>query len=568
MQLTEFHVERFKPIEEDGFESIEELSVLIGKNDSGKSSFLEAVRIFLREKGKPEPSHFHMHESEEIVLSGRFKGVPDELSELLTNSVDTSDGTLRITRRYDNNGERAPSRTTLLGEDEQETLSSGTIVEDGEDLNKVPSRERIWSYLPEPIYIPAERNISEQTKFKSDTWIDRLLSPLLNDSESLLTKRESLERELQEEMGALSDLIEGRLMSRMDSISEVAVNPGDVDLGKAFSPSITVKDHSSETSVPVGERGSGVGSMFVLSLVEVYREQHVDEGYFLLFEEPGVWLHPEAKRQMLGALKEISDSGGQVMLSTHSPIFIDRRGHGDVFFVRRDGGKTSVRRIREDYLSVIEELGARNSDILQSDFVIYTEGPTDVQIIEEIADRHISNWDERNISIQHLGGSNIQSCEPDELAEVNQNFGFILDSDKNSPDDNLKRGVRNFQEKCNESDVEVLVHVLEKREIENYFTPEGVNGSLGLDVGEDFVGDYKDIPKILSDEIIAEHIEEEVEPEEERTCSECGHTHPPSPGRQYEKKQGVDIVKTMYDNGQTISEIEEFIEEVVEDSEG
>ena len=252
------------------------------------------------------------------------------------------------------------------------------------------------------------------------------------------------------------------------------------------------------------------------------------------------------------------------MLSTHSPIFIDRRGHGNVFLVRRDGGRTSVRQIREDYLSVIEELGARNSDILQSDFVLYTEGPTDAQIIEEIANRHISNWDERNISIQHLGGSNIQNCEPDELAEVNQNFGFILDSDRSSPDDNLKRGVQKFQEKCDESGVDVFIHILDKREIENYFTPEGINDSLGLNVGEDFVGDHKDIPKDLGREIISEYIEVEVDSEEQRTCSECGHTHAPRVGSQYEKKQGVKIVKSMYDNGQNITELEGVIGQIIE----
>jgi len=470
MRLTEFHVEGFKPIEQAGFEPVEELSVLIGKNDAGKSSFLEAVRIFLLEKGKPDKSHFHMREAEEIVFSGRFEGVPDDFSEQLADSVDTSDGTLRIVRRYEYNEGRAPSRTTLLGEDEQETLGVGTIVDDGEELNKKPSRERIWSFLPEPIYIPAERNISEETKFKSDTWIDRLLNPLLNDSEALIEKRESLEEELQEEIGDLSNLIGGRLESRMDSISEVAVDPGTIDLGKAFTPSITVKDHSTETSVPVEEHGSGVGSMFVLSLVEAYRERHIDEGYFLLFEEPGVWLHPEAKREMLGSIKEIARSGGQIMLSTHSPIFIDRRGRGTLHLVQREYGKTSIQRINEDYLSAVEELGARNSDILQSDFVVYTEGPSDAAILETVAREYVEDWERKNITIQHLGGTgNIKKCNPEDLEGINHNFCFLLDSDRRHEDDTPSDAVQQIRDDC--QGLRAFVHILEKREIENYTWP-------------------------------------------------------------------------------------------------
>lgn len=563
MRLSEFHVKKFKPIEEDGFESIEELSVLIGKNDAGKSSFLEAVRIFLKEKGKPEPNHFHMGESEEIVFTGRFEGVPDELSDQLTDSVDTSDGTLKIVRKYSNNGERAPSRTTLLGEDEQETLGKGTIVDDGEELNKRPSRERIWSHIPEPIYIPAERDISEQTKFKSNTWIDRLLSPLLHDSESLSQKQESLEEELQDEVGDLSDLIEGRLVSRMDSISQVNVNPGEIDLGKTFTPSITVKDHSTDTPVPVGERGSGVGSMFVLSLVEAYRDRHVDEGYFLLFEEPGVWLHPEAKREMLGSLKQIARSGGQIMLSTHSPIFIDRRGRGDLYLVQREEGITSIQTIDEDYLSAVEELGARNSDILQSDFVIYTEGPTDASILRTVAQEYIEDWERENIIIQHLGGTgNIQNCNPEDLEEINRNFCFLLDSDRRHEDDTPSEAVQQIQADCR--GLRAFAHILEKREIENYFSATGINETRGLDVDPGFVGDYENISQKLRSEIATEHVGEEGASLEERRCTECGHIEEPDSGKHYDKKQGVEIVEAMYREGEEIEELHEFLDRITD----
>lgn len=565
MQLTEFHVEGFKPVEEAAFDSIEELSVLIGKNDAGKSSFLEAFEIFLSEKGKPERSHFHMHEAEEIVLSGLFEDIPDELSELLDDSIDTSNRTLRISRRYEYREGTTPSRDTYLREEENHQLSTGTVVDDGDRLNKSNSRERIWSFLPESIYIPADRDISEETKFKSDTWIDRLLNPLLSDSESLLEKRESLEEELQEEMGVLSDQIEGRLVSRMKSISEVEVDPGDVDLGKAFSPSITVKDHSSETYVPVGERGSGVGSMLVLSLVEAYRERHVNEGYFLLFEEPGVCLHPEAKREMLGSLKQIARSGGQIMLSTHSPIFIDRRGRGDLHLVQRNNGKTSIRKVDEDYLSAVEELGARNSDILQTDFVIYTEGPSDASILETVAREYIDDWERKNITIQHLGGTgNIRSCDPEDLVEINHNFCFLLDSDRQHEADTPSDAVQQIQADCEGLQADVFVHILEKREIENYFSASGINQELGLSVNTDFVGDYDDIPEKLHSEIAVEHIGEDGGSVEERRCDECGNIVAPDAGRQYDKQMGALIVEAMYENGEEITELHRSLDRVID----
>lgn len=557
MRLTEFHVEGYKPIESDGFESIDDLAILIGKNDAGKSSFLEAIKIFLEEKGKPSSSHFHMNNTKEITFSGQFTDVPDRLSKKLTDSVDTSDGTLRIERCYKHRENKSPKRTTYIG-DEEEKLSKGTVVENGDELYKAESRERIWSYLPEPIYIPAERDISEQTKFKSDTWLDRLLSPLLTNNDALDTKREELEEELEEEIDRLAETVENELTEQTTSISKVNFDPGSINLGKAFTPSISVEDDSSETPVPIEERGSGVGSMFVLSFVEAYRERSTENKYFLLFEEPGVWLHPEAKRKMLGTIRKVAQSDDQVMLSTHSPIFIDRRGEGNLYSVQREEGKTSVDLIQEDYLSIVEDLGLRNSDLLQSDFVIYTEGPSDANILKVVAREYLDNWDKMNISIQHLGGTgNIDKSDWDDLREINQNFAILLDSDKKESGQSPSDKASKIKEAC--ENVGGFAWILDKREIENYFSSVGINKALSLNVDDGFVGDYEDMEEKIADARADEYEGLSSESRKEQ-CKECGSVR--SETISYPKNKGPDIVEEMYDAGEEIQELQEFLDKV------
>jgi putative ATP-dependent endonuclease of OLD family len=229
------------------------------------------------------------------------------------------------------------------------------------------------------------------------------------------------------------------------------------------------------------------------------------------------------------------------MLSTHSPIFIDRRGRGDLHLVQREDGKTSVRMIDEDYLSAVEELGARNSDILQSDFVIYTEGPSDASILRTVAREYVEDWERKNITIQHLGGTgNIRSCNPEDLEEINHNFCFLLDSDRRHEDDSPSDAVQQIRDDCR--GLRAFVHILEKREIENYFSSAGINQTLGLEVGPDFVGGYDDIPEKLHSEIAETHIEEEGASVEERQCDACGNIAAPDAGRQYDKKRGAEIV--------------------------
>ncbi|WP_318569897.1 ATP-dependent nuclease [Salinigranum marinum] len=562
MRLSGIQIKNFKSIERTQIESVSDLSVLVGKNDAGKSSLLEAIEMFLTEKGKPTTNQFHMGTEDDIIISALFSPVPDELADALDDSIEIPDNTLQITRKWEYPDPRRSMAETYLGPDEV-AIGADTLVGEYDSLGKPDTRDFLWEYLPEPVYIPAERNVTEETTFKSNTLIDQLLTPLLEESDALRQARKELESELNREVGAVQEQIEEGLVSRMDSIRHLELDTGEINLGKAFTPSIRITDQYSEMSVPIDQRGSGVGSMLVLSLVETYRERHIGEGYLLLFEEPGNWLHPEAKRRMLGALKQISTNGGQVMLSTHSPEFIDRRGHGDVILVQRDAGRTSVRQIEEDYLSVIEELGARNSDILQSDFVVYVEGSTDVQMLRVVADNHLSEADRARITIQHLGGSgNIRQCDPAELAEINRNFGFLLDSDRSSPDDSEKPYIRDLREQCDTCESDVLIRVLERREIENYFTPEGINEALGLEVSEGFVSHYVDIPDKLCAEIARQYTGRDVPSQEERTCSECGRIH--RVGNSYKKSQGKSIVEAMYREGQSIETLESFLDEVVE----
>lgn len=562
MQLSELHIENFKSIEETRIESIDELSVFVGKNDAGKSAVLEAVRMFLREKGKPETDQFHMGNEDDIVVSGTFTGVPSELAENLCSSVGLSDGTLKITRKWEYPDPRRSMADTFLGQVEEQ-LSSSTLVDEYEPLGKRDTREFLWSHLPDPIYVPAERDISEEAKFKSNTLIERLLTPLIEENDGIRATRQQLEEELNDGVGDVESSIEDRLVEHVDSISDLDLDTGEIELGKAFSPSIRVTDEFSDMSVPIGQRGSGVGSMLVLSLVETLRERQVGEGYLMLFEEPGNWLHPEAKRRMLMALKQISRRGGQVMVSTHSPVFIDRRGHGDVFLVRRDEGKTSVRAIEENHLSIVEELGARNSDVLQSDFVLYVEGSTDVQMLNVIADNHLPKDVRARVTVQHLGGTgNIRQCDLDDLAEINRTFGFLLDSDRDGPDDSEKDYVSDLRDEIDEITADVLLKVLEYREIENYFTSEGINNALDLDVDDGFVTGYDNIPDKLSAEIKRHHADEEVAIQEERTCDHCGHIRGQS--GVYQKAKGRSIVESMYDQGQNIEEVENFLDDITE----
>lgn len=547
IMIDTFEVKNYKPIRDSGAINIGDITTFIGKNDAGKSSFLEALHLFL-EGDKPDNDHFHKREADSISFIATLSEVPVELEEALSEEYLPNDGEeFTIEKEFERREGTTPGAETYVN---GEKTAKGAIVDDGEELYKAASRDFIWEYFPEPLPIFAERDVNEETKLKGGTFLNKLLMPVLKGGglhDEIDEQIEELQGSLQETSGGIGDRLTEYMQSHLSDVEKVNMSPGSIQISKAISPKIHLEDKHLSESIDVRERGSGVGSLLLLSMMQAYVDLQVGEGYMLLFEEPGNFLHPAAERKMLDALRSIADSGGQVMITTHSQVFIDNRTAAEMYVTRRNDGVTSFEQIEEDAFKAVDEIGARNSDILQSDFVIYVEGPSDVKILETIADAYNDDWKEYNITIQHLGGiGNISHCEPKKLKKINRNFAFLLDSDKTSEDDDLKSEVEELKSRAESAGVDC--HVLERREIENYFHHQGIAEVLSISVLEDEITGYCDVQGEVNQMVAKQRIPHDVD------SSDC-----------YKKiEHGKQIIEWMYENGESIEEIEEFLDSCVE----
>lgn len=547
MDIASFKVQNFKSIKNSGSVQIESFNTFIGKNDAGKSSFLEALTLFLK-KEKPNPDHFHKSKDVKII----FEAVITDYEDIIDNlSEDLIDEKLILRRSFEPNDGRAPKSEVFIN---GEKVSKGAVEVNEEELTKAKSRDFLWDNLPKAIFVPAERDVSEQTKLKGGTFLNDLLVPILEnggieDKNEILDAKETLEEELEETSNNLGKMLGQNMQHHMSDIEGVEVDTGSISIKKAISPKIKLKDKYLPDSVDIGERGSGVGSLFILSLMQTYVDMQLGEGYYLLFEEPGNWLHPGAERNMAGVLRQISEEGSNVLISTHSQVFINQKDKDNMYIVRRNNGESDYSRIDEEAFEAIEEIGAKNSDLLQSDYVIYVEGPSDKKILEEIS-KNIGGWSSKNITIQHLGGlGNIAYCDPKELQQINRRFAVILDSDRTNKEDNPSEDALEFKQQCDKIGVECKI--LQYRSIENYFSREAIKSVFNFeDLDEDFVGKYDRIPEKIKQKIGSDLIEA-----------------PNIQKGDYNKvNHGRSIVREMYANNSSIEEIEKFMEECMERS--
>jgi putative ATP-dependent endonuclease of OLD family len=140
----------------------------------------------------------------------------------------------------------------------------------------------------------------------------------------------------------------------------------------------------------------------------------------------------------------------------------------------------------------------------------------------------------------------MRHCEPAKLKKINRNFAFLLDSDKKAADDDLKGEVQSIKEKSAREGIDC--HVLERAEIENYYHPDAIAAVLSIPATEDDVSKYCDIEEVVNRLVAQEHGPGGVE----------------SVSSYNKIDHGKQIIEWMYENGESIEEIEDFLDDCVE----
>ncbi|MCK5228660.1 MAG: AAA family ATPase, partial [Desulfobulbaceae bacterium] len=79
----------------------------------------------------------------------------------------------------------------------------------------------------------------------------------------------------------------------------------------------------------VSNKGHGLQRAIIFSILRCYSELVTGAGnekkkpMIFAVEEPELYMHPQAQRNIRGVFREIADKGDQVMFSTHSSLLLD-----------------------------------------------------------------------------------------------------------------------------------------------------------------------------------------------------------------------------------------------------
>ena len=190
-----------------------------------------------------------------------------------------------------------------------------------------------------------------------------------------------------------------------------------------------------------------------------------DEYTFYLIEEPESHLHPDMQKRFLKFVNDIKSK--QFFFSTHSSVFLNPNITNKIFYTEfKDEVKVSDQTSKS---AILYNLGYSVADNLVSDVIIFTEGPSDQPVIATILE-WLGLSDKYNIRYWSLGGDIMAESDISVFAQ-SKNVFALIDKD---PGSSVSR--TRFQKRCDTEGVSCTR--LERYALENYFTIEAIKKSF------------------------------------------------------------------------------------------
>ena len=463
---------------------------MIGENNTGKSTILDALKICLTHSLTRKGSDFQEYDyhlanissvptnAEPIEITLRFAEQkedewPEEIEQILSSAIQVNDdGTRSIILRV-----KSSFDSTI----NDYTTTWNFLNPKGEPVPKQPSLIELQRLVP-TFYLPSLRDAAKEFQARSRFWGPFVRSLDLDDK-----TREEFEKELLElnnkvlEQHTAFHTVKNRLAKATSLLPLGTTNPVSIEAipSKVFDIlSRTQVKLASKTGahIPIRHHGSGTQSLAVICLFDAFLRSNLKENYgdyvepLLTLEEPEAHLHPSAIKAVGDMLQSIS---GQKIVSTHSGDLLASIPLDKIRRLRRKGDKIEIRNIEANLLTEAERnkldycIRANRGSLLFSRCWLLVEGEIDALLLSECGRAMDSDLYANSISCIEFAQVGVEK-----LIKVADQLGiewFVL-ADKDTQGEAYKHTA---QRQLGEREIENHIRMLDHGSLEMFLCMEG-----------------------------------------------------------------------------------------------
>ncbi len=389
MKLNFFSITNYRSITTAHKIAISDFTVLLGKNNEGKSNILKALdtALFLLQNNsftsRTISSSFYKY-NRKIDMYNWENDFPISL-QLRKSGLQTIFKLEFLLDNDDRNSFKDSIKSTInesltieikIGKDNSPNIK---ILEKrgkgGVTLNKKIAK--ITRFIAQKIifnYIPAVRTENDSMQVVKKMLLSKMKE--IEKSPDYIAALDTIKQIQQPILDTLSDTIKKPLIDFIPSIKDVNITiPDDARRLSMRNDFEIIIDDGTPTNLYY--KGDGVKSLVALSLLRDNSPSHGTS--IIAIEEPESHLHPGAIHQINDVVCSLSETN-QIILTTHNPIFVARDNLKANIII--DNGKaTHTKNIKE----IRDILGIRASDnLVNANFVLVVEGDDDIISLKAI----------------------------------------------------------------------------------------------------------------------------------------------------------------------------------------
>lgn len=550
MKLKAVKLKNFRSYVNEATITIDSLTAIVGKNDAGKSTVLEALEIFFNnELIKIETADAAQGgTATDVCISCIFDDLPTSLTidsratttladEYLLNSANeleiiktyncslkTPTTAIFVNANYPSatnctdlhrlKNEDLKARLTLVGApttgiDQRSNVQIRRAIWANEaNLNLAPTKvsldeedgKKVWAKLKDelPLYALFQ---SDRASKDDDTEVQDPMKLAIKEAIA----------DVQAELDHVKNIVQTKAKEvaqrTLDKLKEMHPDLAQ-DLAPQFKSepkwdSLFKLSLTDDNQIPINKRGSGTRRLILINFfrAEAERKQLATNarGVIYAIEEPETSQHPTNQKMLIEALIDLSTKPNcQVLLTTHVPNLAGLIPVNNLRFIKNaTAGKSVTNTCNDATLEEISnQLGVLPDKRIQ--LLLCVEGPTDVDFFINISkvlnsvDPTIPNLEtDKRVAILPLGGSTLKQWV-DNYYSRNLQLPevHIYDRDVATPP-TYQPAVDAVNARTNAS----WATLTNKREIENYIHADAIQEVFGIAIT---FTDTCDVPTILS----------------------------------------------------------------------
>ena len=409
MRLSKLTIENFRGIQFLELELDRDVTVLIGENNSGKTSVMEALRFGLDVVKSDRICNFTEYDfyrdkeckslasTQPIILTFSFLETEEYLwSENITQALndvivgdDYSAIKLRLTAKFDTENGELTQRWCFLDDADNELAGKKSFLKDLRRLRPF-------------FFQTALRAAKEEFHGNSTYWSSFLRNKDIDDvtrvalEEELFTVNQKIVdahssfKDVTDEVKRIAELVAA---VKSDSVS---VDPAPADIYKSLRYTEVNLLTGSDAKIPIRSHGEGTQSLSVLLLFSAYLKSRLKADVdkcaepIIAIEEPEAHLHTNAIRAIWHILNDLP---GQKIIATHSGDILSEVPIEKLRSMNRSTASSECKSIPAGLLAD-EELRKFNhhvrrnrGELLFAKTWLLVEGETDVSVFAECADQ-------------------------------------------------------------------------------------------------------------------------------------------------------------------------------------